>query len=450
MAVQEGATRPRKERKENADKRRGQIIEATYRSIVRNGLSGTTLASVSNEAGLSQGVAVFYFQNKQSLLGAALRHQYEIYQENWQKAVSAAGPDPAPHGGQVGAVADAVRLAESWLDRVTDVPAAATSSAAWSRAEWIEATGTSWRRLVEPIADNVVGAIGQAIPEEARAMAGPLIGILNQAGSAMFAQQIGQGLAGLATEVLSSTDIGLPMGPRGVAAVLPHNVAAFGEGLEHSPADVLLHVTLRECAHHRLFAHAPWLEQALVGAIDEFGSGTRIDVEAIEAQVREIDPTRPEAIAEAMQGGLFEPKRTPGQQHAVERLETLLAFVEGWVDEVVAQAAADMPSAPALAEAVRRRRATGGPAEQTFASLVGLELRPRRLRDAANLWAAVRDRQGPAARDAAWTHPDLMPTAADLDDPLGFASGETTDDGFDAALDELLSQEPDSSPDDER
>ena len=95
MAVQEGATRPRKERKENADKRRGQIIEATYRSIVRNGLSGTTLASVSNEAGLSQGVAVFYFQNKQSLLGAALRHQYEIYQEGWQKAMSDAGSDPA-------------------------------------------------------------------------------------------------------------------------------------------------------------------------------------------------------------------------------------------------------------------------------------------------------------------------------------------------------------------
>ena len=356
-----------------------------------------------------------------------------------RQALAAAGPDPSPHSGQVGAVDDAVRLAETWLDRVTDIPAATTSSAAWSRAEWVEATATAWQRLVEPISDNVVGAIGQAIPEEAKAMAGPLIGMLNQAGSAMFAQQIGQGLAGLATEVLSSTDIGLPMGPRGVAAVLPHNVAAYGEGLEHSPADVLLHVVLRECAHHRLFAHAPWLEQALVGAIDEFGNGTHIDVEAIEAQVREIDPSRPEAIAEAMQGGLFEPKRTPGQQHAVDRLETLLAFVEGWVDEVVAQAAADMPSAAALAEAVRRRRATGGPAEQTFASLVGLELRPRRLRDAANLWAAVRDRRGPAARDAAWTHPDLMPTAADLDDPLGFAAGEGRDDDFDAALDELLS-----------
>ncbi|MEQ9261281.1 MAG: TetR family transcriptional regulator C-terminal domain-containing protein [Roseovarius sp.] len=95
MAAQESNTRPRKERTENANKRRSQIIEATCRSIVKNGLSGTTLASVSNEAGLSQGVAVFYFKNKEALLGAALMRQYEIYQECWEKAVASAGADPA-------------------------------------------------------------------------------------------------------------------------------------------------------------------------------------------------------------------------------------------------------------------------------------------------------------------------------------------------------------------
>lgn len=430
----------------------GTPLEQLFGALGGAGGPGVGFGAVPGGAGGGQvpDLSALFGQMQQMFSGATSDGSvdFSTARDVARRTVAAAGPDPSPHSGQVGAVDDAVRLAESWLDRVTDVPAAATSAAAWSRAEWIEATATAWRRLVEPIADNVVGAIGEAIPEEARAMAGPLIGILNQAGSAMFAQQVGQGLAGLATEVLSSTDIGLPMGPSRVAGVLPHNVAAFGEGLEHSPADVLLYVTLRECAHHRLFAHAPWLEQALVGAVDEFGSGTRIDVEAIEAQVRDLDPTRPEAIAEAMQGGLFEPRRTPGQQHAVERLETLLAFVEGWVDDVVTQAAADMPSAPALAEAVRRRRATGGPAEQTFASLVGLELRPRRLRDAANLWAAVRDRQGPAARDAAWTHPDLMPTAADLDDPLGFASGEqAADTDFDAELDRLLSEGPDEGPD---
>ncbi len=366
---------------------------------------------------------------------------WDVAKDVARQALTTHGDDPAPHGGQVGAVADAARLAETWLDRATEVPAATVSTAAWSRAEWIEATSASWRRLIEPIAEHVVSAMSDAMPAEAKAMAGPLLGVLQQAGGAMFAQQVGQALAALGSEVVSSTDIGLPLGPERVAAIVPHNVEAFGDGLEVSPADVLLYVTLRECAHHRLYAHAPWLEQALVGAIDEFSRGTSIDMSAIEEQVRGLDPTRPEELAEAMQGGLFEPQRTPQQEHAAERLETLLAFVEGWVDDVVTQAAADMPSAPALAEAMRRRRASAGPAEQTFASLVGLELRPRRLRDAANLWAAVRDRGGPGARDDVWKHPDLMPTGDDLDDPLGYAAGERDDDtDFDAALDELLSQ----------
>ena len=94
----------------------------------------------------------------------------------------------------------------------------------------------------------------------------------------------------------------------------------------------------------------------------------------------------------------------------LERLETMLALVEGWVDEVVGQATEQrMPAAAALAETVRRARATGGPAEATFATLVGLELRPRRMRDAANLWAAVRDARGTEGRDAVWSHPDLVP-----------------------------------------
>jgi AcrR family transcriptional regulator len=88
------ATRPRKERAGNAAMRRRQIIEATIRSVVKNGLAGTTLATVSAEAGLSQGVAVFYFRNKQTLLAEVLRHQYEIYQAHWRAAREAAGPDP--------------------------------------------------------------------------------------------------------------------------------------------------------------------------------------------------------------------------------------------------------------------------------------------------------------------------------------------------------------------
>lgn len=384
---------------------------------------------------------------------------------NWNLAgqtarqVVAQHSDPSPGANQTSAVDDAVRLANLWLDGATDMPSGVALSVAWSRAEWVEQTRPVWATVVEPVAEHVVAAMGQAMPAEVKQMAGPLAGLLGQAGGAMFGHQLGQALGALAGEVLSGSDVGLPLAPAGTAAILPANVATFGDGLGQEPRDVLLYVALRECAHQRLFVHVPWLRSHLLGAVEAYARGTRLDLSAIEETVRGIDPTDPAALQAALSDGMFEPTKTPEQVAALTRLETLLALVEGWVDEVVAQATNDrMPSAAALREAVRRRRASGGPAEQTFASLVGLELRPRRLRDAATLWSALRDREGATARDQVWSHPDLLPSAADLDDPLGFAQGEraeatagggtvspTSDADFDAALRDLL-DDPDNGP----
>ncbi len=145
----------------------------------------------------------------------------------------------------------------------------------------------------------------------------------------------------------------------------------------------------------------PWLRQRLLDTVDAYARGITVDTSALERAIGEIDPTNPESLQQALSGGLFQPEQTPEQQAALRRLETLLALVEGWVDAVVAAAAADkMPGAAALREASRRRRASGGPAEQTFATLVGLELRPRRLREAAALWWAVTEKHGISGRDA--------------------------------------------------
>jgi putative hydrolase len=110
------------------------------------------------------------------------------------------------------------------------------------------------------------------------------------------------------------------------------------------------------------------------------------------------------------------------------------------VDVLVdAAAGGRLPHAGALRETVRRRRASGGPAEQTFATLVGLQLRPRRLREAAALWARITEEQGLEARDALWAHPDLLPTSAHLDDPAswGATSAEPGTGDWDAALRDL-------------
>ena len=319
------------------------------------------------------------------------------------------------------AVAEALRLADLWLDAVTELPAAVATTHAWSRQDWVQQTLESWKPYVEPLARRMAEASADAIPEEMRTAAGPMLGMLQQMSGALFGMQAGQGLAALATEVVSSSDVGLPLAPAGTAALLPLNIAQLSDGLGLPDGEVRLYLALREAAHVRLFHHAPWLQSAIVSVVNDYARGITVDLSQIELAAGGIDPTNPAAMQEALSSGMFEPPTTDEQRAAQDRLETLLALVEGWVDVVVDAAASEhLPSAGALRETLRRRRAAGGPAEATFASLVGLTLRPRRLREAAALWQAVQEQHGAAARDSVWLHPDLLPASEDLDEPTRF------------------------------
>ncbi|NKY55296.1 zinc-dependent metalloprotease [Nocardia flavorosea] len=326
--------------------------------------------------------------------------------------------------GTAAAVADAAHLAELWLDDATTFPAGATTTVAWTANDWIEKTLPTWQRLCDPVAQQISGMWTAGLPEEAREMAGPMMGMLGQMGGLAFGSQLGQALGQLAKEVLTGTDIGLPLGPAGTAALLPTAISEFSEGLEQPESEIMVFLAAREVAHQRLFVHVPWLRQQLLGAVEDYARGITMDFSALEEAARDLDPsalTDPSKLEEILSQGSFEPQTTPEQKQALDRLETLLALIEGWVQVVVGAAVGErLPGAGALAETLRRRRATGGPAEQTFATLVGLELRPRKLREAATLWQRLTDDAGLAARDGVWAHPDLLPDAADLDAPAGF------------------------------
>jgi putative hydrolase len=339
-------------------------------------------------------------------------------------------------------VIEALRLADLWLEDATEFPTGIRASQAWSRAEWVEATLPVWSKLCDPIAARAVeamsgllsddsGELPGDLPPEMRAMIGGMGGLgglgemMKRIGGMMVGGQAGAAVGALAEEVVSSTDVGLPLGPQGTAALLPAGVAAFGAGLSVDDDEVRLFLALREAAHHRLFGHVPWLRARLLGAIEDYARGIKVDASALRDAMPQIDPSNPEALNEALSGAaLFQPEDTPQQKAALARLETMLALIEGWVAAVVAMAASGrLPQAGALAEAIRRRRATGGPAERTFATLVGLELRPRRLREASAIWEGLTQERGVSGRDAIWAHPDLLPTADDFDDPDGFVKG---------------------------
>ncbi|WP_223695201.1 zinc-dependent metalloprotease [Leifsonia poae] len=344
----------------------------------------------------------------------------------------------------------AFNVAALWLDEVTSVAELTSPPLLIGRAEWARQTMPLWSQLAEPVALSISDALTRVLteqaPEEMQGMIANAGQVMRSIGGALFAMQLGQVVGQLAKEVVSGGDIGIPLMADGTAALIPQNVAEFGDGLDISADQVQLYLAVRELAHARLFRHAKWLRLQLLTQITAFAKGITIDTDRLEELAEGFDPSNPEELREAMVSGALIPPKTEEQLEALARLETMLALVEGWVDVVTANATRLLPKADAIAETVRRRRASGGPAESAFATLVGLELRPRRLRDAAALWQAVTDAVGADARDALWSHPDLLPQSTDLDDPsalvarlLAAANGEQPElDEVDQALEDLL------------
>ncbi|HLF32250.1 MAG TPA: transcriptional regulator BetI [Xanthomonadales bacterium] len=75
--------------------RRLQLIQATIRSIAKHGLSETTIATVSREARLSQGIINLHFQSKERLLVETLQYVTDEYRDTWERALQQAGPGTA-------------------------------------------------------------------------------------------------------------------------------------------------------------------------------------------------------------------------------------------------------------------------------------------------------------------------------------------------------------------
>ncbi|MEO9248981.1 zinc-dependent metalloprotease [Citricoccus nitrophenolicus] len=361
---------------------------------------------------------------------------------------AAAGQDPTVGTFARREIDEALRLAELWLDGATEIEATGLLGKAWSRAEWVEASMDTWQRLTEPVAVSMSEAMSRAlkdqlpgqVPEEMQGMQGMLEGLqpmLQNMGGTMFGLQLGQAVGALAQEVLSGTDSGFPVAGHQLAMV-PVNIEEFGDGLEVPDDQIRIYLALREVARMRLFVHSPWLERDLYAAIEQYAAGVHIDMSKIEDAARAIDPSDPESMQEAFAGASFIPEPTGPQKAALERLELTLALIEGWVDVVVTEAAQPLDAANALRETINRRRATGGPAEHAFGTLVGLDLRPRRLREAATLWEKIGESQGREYRDAIWRHPDLQPTPEDLDDPDGYVGRRQAREQESAGLDDEL------------
>lgn len=334
------------------------------------------------------------------------------------------------------AVAEAVRLADLWLSEATELPAGEGTPVAWSAEDWLNKTMPMWKRLVTPVAEHMGQAQLDSLPEEARSMMGPMAAMMKQMSGMNFGMQLGHALGDLATQALTGSDFGIPVAPTGTTALLTGNIQTLARDLGIASQEVLVYIAAREAARQRLFRHVPWLVERLVSSVEEYAQGLVIDTSHIEEAARglNLESGDPSAIQEAMsqlQGMDLSPRITSRNAAAVTRLETLLALIEGWVEHVVTAAMGErIPSTAAMNEAWRRRRATGGSAEQAFSRVVGIEFAAPKVAEAMELWARADTAVGPQRRDAVWDHPDFLPVAEDLDNSAEFIDGLIDDGGM--------------------
>ena len=425
----------------------GQNPEDEFRDMLRDILSGKSSIDPSQLAGAAglpndpASVAALMNQLQSAMHGGADGGV------NWDFALKQ-GQDRAVTG-QLAATPEqqtqldqAFHIAALWLDDVISVAELTVEPRLMSRKEWVTATMPLWTQLAEPVAtsisDSLTRVLTEQAPEEMQGMIANASQVMRNVGRALFAMQLGQVVGQLASEVVSGGDVGIPLLSEQQAALLPQNVTEFGEGLDVPTDQVQIYLAVRELAHARLFRHSRWLRLHLTSSITEFARGISIDSGRLEELAEGFDPSNPEELRQAMVNGSLIPPKTEAQLAALARLETMLALIEGWVDVVTLEATSRLPKSDAIAETVKRRRAAGGPAESAFATLVGLELRPRRLREAAAMWQAVTDAVGNEARDALWAHPDILPTSEDIDDPQALIARLTSAaQGAEPALDEV-------------
>lgn len=332
-------------------------------------------------------------------------------------------------------VADATRRSLSqanlWLDITCNFNPAPGTPEVLSRADWVEKTLEAWVKFANPVAKSVNEALTSVIEERFRdvddaEVKGLFAGVVpiplpegmnNPAqlmkllGNTSFAMQLGQAAGALSHEVHGSFDQGLALLQNPAGGLIPYNCIEYAKVWELDITEVMNYLALREAAHARLFASVPWLMPRFEALIIKYANGINIDLEAMEEQLRDVETMNPEAISGAVNLQNIGSNDSEEQRQALHSLETLLALVEGWVDCVTWQSGmAHIVHIEQLREMMRRERAAGGPAEVTFESLLGLHLRPRRMREASQLWEKLTRERGIEERDSLWSHPDLLPT----------------------------------------
>ncbi|MEA2023867.1 MAG: zinc-dependent metalloprotease [Actinomycetota bacterium] len=271
------------------------------------------------------------------------------------------------------------------------------------RSGWVENNVASFSILLAPAEEHLGSQTGVGA-----SIAGRIMGI-----------EIGAVLGFLSRRVLGQYELVLPTsdGDDGdtVLFVGP-NLLKMERDHAFRPDEFRFWIALHECTHRLQFTGVPWLRGYFLGLVEELVAAAKPEsgrVQRVVAEIRESAANGSPLIDEAGIFGLF---ATPEQREIIDRVQALMALLEGHGHVVMDRIGErELVTQRRMSAVFKARRADKRTA--ALMRLIGLEMKLRQYEMGAEFINEVERRADWGTLDHAWESPESLPTLDEIENP---------------------------------
>jgi coenzyme F420 biosynthesis associated uncharacterized protein len=180
-------------------------------------------------------------------------------------------------------------------------------------------------------------------------------------------------------------------------------------------------IVLHELTHVVQFTGVPWLRDHLGGLLRTYLDTVDVQIKAGAAGGLPSMPNIQELVERFREGGLMALIQSGEQRELMDRLQPVMAVIEGYSEHVMdALGATLVPEYEKLRDAMDRRRRSRTAPERLLQKLLGLDMKMRQYEQGKRFCDAVVDEVGIEGLNAVWRSPEDMPTPAELEEPAAW------------------------------
>jgi coenzyme F420 biosynthesis associated uncharacterized protein len=342
---------------------------------------------------------------------------------------------------------DAAQRAEDYVETVTGltVPSATAPVLVVDRPGWIQANADAFATVMEPLNEKAAKRLNGA-----SSGAGQTVAAVS---SRVSGAEVGALLSYLAPKILGQFDPfhpGAPGEPGGRLLLVAPNVVMVERELDLVPSDFRLWVCLHEETHRVQFTAVPWLRRYMNAQVEEIANATELDPAALLRMAKNGASRLGEAIRQNQEISIIDLVQTPAQRAVVERITAVMSLLEGHADVVMDSVGPGVvPSVETIRARFNVRRQSRG-MDRMIRKMLGLDAKMRQYRDGAKFCNQVIESVGMTGFNRVWEGPQMLPTPAEIADPLLWVArvhSDTTIARHEA--EQAVSAQPDAEPGDE-